>query len=84
MVNGTVSGPVELAQKLAQNEEVQNCFASKWLDFAYGQELHSESQADQCAREQLAGAFRASNFNVKQLLVELTQTDGFLYLGSQE
>ncbi len=84
MPNGTVSGPIELAQKLAANEEVQNCFPSKWLDYAYGQTLKTEVAADQCTREQLAGAFRASGFNVKQMLLDLTQTDGFLYLGSQE
>jgi hypothetical protein len=90
MPNGTVSGPIELAQKLAANEEVQNCLASKWLDFAYGQTLANhekppaEIAADQCSREQLAAAFRASGFNVKQLIVDLTQTDGFLYLGAQE
>jgi hypothetical protein len=84
MPNGTASGPIELIQKLAANEEVQNCFASKWLDFAYGQKLHRTEPADQCTREQLGAAFRASGFNVKQLLVDLTQTDGFLYLGSQE
>jgi hypothetical protein len=84
MPDGIVSGPIELAQKLAANEEVQNCFASKWLDFAYGQTLHTSNAADQCTREQLAASFRASGFNVKQLLVDLTQTDGFLYLGVQE
>jgi hypothetical protein len=84
MPEGEVSGPIELAQKLAANEEVQNCFASKWLDFAYGQTLHADHAADQCSREQLAASFRASGFNVKQLLVDLTQTDGFLYLGVQE
>jgi hypothetical protein len=90
MPNGAVSGPIELAQKLAANEEVQNCFAAKWLDYGYGQRLAAhekpvaEIAADQCTREQLAAAFRASGFNVKQLIVDLTQTDGFLYLGAQE
>jgi hypothetical protein len=84
MPGGTVNGPIELVQKLAINEEVQNCFPQKWLDYAYGQSLHTTAQADQCTREQLAAAFRASGFNVKQMLVDLTQTDGFLYLGSQE
>lgn len=84
MVNGAVSGPIELAQKLALNGEVHNCFASKWLDYAYGQTLHTEDQADQCNREQLGTAFRASAFNIKQMLVDLTQTDGFLYLGAQQ
>ena len=83
MPDGDVSGPIELVQKLAQNEEVQNCFASKWLDFGYGQTLSPDNPDDVCQREALGAQFRAVGFNVKRLLVELTQTDGFLYLGSQ-
>jgi len=83
MPDGDVSGPIELVQKLAANEEVQNCFASKWLDFGYGQSLSADEPDDVCAREALAAKFRAAGTNVKQLLVELTQTDGFLYLGAQ-
>jgi hypothetical protein len=83
MPNGEVGGPIELAQKLAQNEEVQNCFAAKWLDYGYGQTLDPLNADDVCTREALAARFRASGFNVKKLLVELTQTDGFLYLGAQ-
>lgn len=83
MPNGAVSGPIELVQKLAQNEEVQNCFASKWLDYGYGQTLSADNPDDVCQREALGAQFRAVGFNVKKLLVELTQTDGFLYLGSQ-
>jgi hypothetical protein len=83
MVGGDVSGPLELVQKLAQNEEVQACFAAKWLDYAYGQTLSPDSPDDVCSREALAAKFRDVGFNVKKLLVELTQTDGFLYLGAQ-
>jgi hypothetical protein len=84
MDNGDVSGPIELVQKLAQNVEVQSCFASKWLDYGYGQTLNPDSPDDVCTREDLAARFRAVGFNVKALLVELTQTDGFLYLGAQQ
>jgi hypothetical protein len=84
MDDGEVSGPLELIQKLAQNDEVQACFASKWLDFGYGQTLNGGSPDDVCTREALAAKFREGGFNVKNLLVELTQTDGFLYLGAQE
>jgi hypothetical protein len=83
MVGGDVSGPLELVQKLAQNEEVQACFAAKWLDYAYGQTLSPDNPDDVCSREALAARFRDAGFNVKKLLVELTQTDGFLYLGAQ-
>jgi hypothetical protein len=83
MVGGEVNGPLELVQKLAQNEEVQACFAAKWLDYGYGQTLSADNPDDVCTREALAAKFRDVGFNVKKLLVELTQTDGFLYLGSQ-
>jgi Protein of unknown function (DUF1588)/Protein of unknown function (DUF1585) len=84
MPDGAVNGPIELMQKLAQDPEVQDCFASQWLDYAYGQSLSADSADDVCTREALAAAFRQSGFNVKQLLLELTQTDGFLYLGAQQ
>ena len=83
MENGDVNGPLELVQKLAQNVEVQSCFAWKWLDYGYGQTLSAENPDDVCTREALAAKFREVGFNVKALMVELTQTDGFLYLGAQ-
>jgi hypothetical protein len=84
MENGEVSGPIELVQKLAQNVEVQSCFASRWLDYGYGQTLSADNPDDVCTREALAAKFREVGFNVKKLMVELTQTDGFLYLGAPQ
>jgi hypothetical protein len=74
----------ELARRLAQNGEVMSCFPSKWLDYAYGASLKGTSSDDVCNREALYASFAQSNFNVKQLLVGITQTDGFLYLGASE
>jgi hypothetical protein len=76
-----VNGGVELAQQLAQMDDAQFCFASHWLDFAYGRTLGSD---DQCTTAAVDVAFQKSDFNVKQLLLSLTQTDQFLYYpGSQ-
>jgi hypothetical protein len=72
----TINGPVELVRKLADNPEVQFCFSSNWLNFAYGRKL---GQGDECARASVDVAFQKSGFNVKQLLLALTQTDEFLY-----
>jgi hypothetical protein len=74
---GSVSGPVELAQKIADSEQTQRCFASHWLDFAYGRTL---AAADDCTRDSVFAAFRDSNYDVRQLLLSLTQSDAFLYL----
>jgi hypothetical protein len=76
-VAGPFDGPVELANKVAGSQDARDCFADKWLSFAYGRVL---SDADACTQAQLETAFRDSNGNVKALLVAATQTDAFLYL----
>jgi hypothetical protein len=77
---GTVSGPVEMMQKLASADATQTCFASHWLSYAYGRQLTS---ADACTQQTVQSAFKTSGYNVKQLLLSLTQTDAFLYLPAQ-
>ncbi|WP_437588518.1 DUF1592 domain-containing protein [Sorangium sp. So ce1000] len=78
---GDVSGPIDLVQKLADSEEAQSCFAKRWSEFAYGLTLKT---GDRCTTEAVTTAFEASGYNVKQLLIELTQTDAFHYLASGE
>ncbi|HYJ11402.1 MAG TPA: DUF1592 domain-containing protein, partial [Polyangiaceae bacterium] len=76
-VKGPFNGPVELAKKIASSEDARNCFASKYLSFAYGRVA---GEQDACSRQQLETAFRESGGNVKALLLAATQTDAFLYL----
>ncbi len=78
---GTVNGPVELIQKLAGTEEIRTCFASHWLQFAYGKTLDA---SDACTQASINEAFKKTGGNVKQLLVDLTQTDSFLYLPAKD
>ncbi|WP_437813714.1 DUF1592 domain-containing protein [Sorangium sp. So ce1078] len=78
---GDVSGPIELVQKLAGSEDVQRCFAKRWSEYAYGLTLRKE---DQCTAEAVTTAFRESGYSVKQLLIELTQTDAFHYLAPEQ
>lgn len=78
---GAFSGPVELVQKVAANPITHACFAEQWQKFGYGRVLDA---ADACNREQLTAAFDQSGHNIKELLVALTQTDGFRYLNAEE
>jgi hypothetical protein len=78
-----VNNSVELAREIAANSETQNCFAWHWLNYAYGRTLGGEAD-DVCTKESIQRAFRASSYDVKQLLVDLTQTDAFLYLPVKE
>jgi len=79
----TVVGAVQLAQQLADSEIVQRCFAQHWLEYGYGRTIRS-SPEDQCLQEKINTAFKASGYNVKQLLLDLTQTSAFQYLPAQE
>jgi hypothetical protein len=75
-----VRNAVELVRLLASAEETQQCFASHWLNFAYGRSLDDSDASDACIQERVQAAFKASGYNVYQLLLDLTQTDAFLYL----
>jgi hypothetical protein len=75
-MDGPVSGPQELAQKLVQSQQVRECYVLQNFRFFHGRDAVS---ADVCSKAQLLQAFERSNYNIRELLVALTQTDGFLY-----
>jgi len=75
-IDGDYDGAPELARALADSTQVQECVSSQWFRFAYNRSVTSE---DSCSIEQLNDVFRASDFNIKSLLVALTQTNAFLY-----
>jgi uncharacterized protein DUF1592/uncharacterized protein DUF1588/uncharacterized protein DUF1595/uncharacterized protein DUF1587/uncharacterized protein DUF1585 len=75
-IDGEFTGAVELAGKLAESNQVRECVVKEWFRFGFGR---SESQSDVCALDQLNELFGASGYDIKELLVGLTQTDGFLY-----
>lgn len=75
-VDGPFSGVVELAGKLAQSQDVEDCYVKQWFRFAYGR---GETAQDECTLTTLNAQFSAAQGNIKELLVALTQTDAFLY-----
>ena len=75
-VTGTAQNGVELVKLLATSPSVESCFASHWMRFAYGRSLEG---GDACNQQGVLTAFTNGNYNVKQLLLALTQSDGFLY-----
>lgn len=73
---GRFDGAVELATRLAQSRDVQNCYVGNWMRFGYGREPATQ---DACSVRSLQDAFAQAKGNVRELLVALTQTDAFLY-----
>ncbi len=76
-IDGSFNGPVELAERLAKSEEVGSCIATQWFRFAHGREYLP--LADSCSMEQALAAYRASNFNPRELVLAITQSDAFRY-----
>ncbi|HWB81051.1 MAG TPA: DUF1592 domain-containing protein, partial [Nannocystaceae bacterium] len=76
-LDGTFDGPIELVSAIATAEATHACFAHQWSSFAYGRTLDAD---DACVETAVADAFVASGSDIRQLLLDLTQTDAFLYL----
>ena len=78
-IDGTVDGPIELVQTIATAEATYACFAGHWANFALGRTLDPAGE-DECVVEQIEEAFTESGYNVRALLLSVTQSDAFLYL----
>jgi Protein of unknown function (DUF1592)/Protein of unknown function (DUF1588)/Protein of unknown function (DUF1585)/Protein of unknown function (DUF1595)/Protein of unknown function (DUF1587) len=74
---GSFTGAVELGKKLAESEDVQACFATNWANYAYGR---ASEEQDACTMQQLQETFKTKGYNIKELLLELSQTSTFLYM----
>jgi hypothetical protein len=79
-VDGMANNGVELVKLLAKSPDVESCFASHWMRFAYGRSLQS---GDACNQQSVNTAFAGGGYNIKQLLLAVTQSDGFLYRPAQ-
>lgn len=69
-------GAVDLVNRMADSEDVQQCYVKQWFRFGYGR---GESKADACTVQTLQEAFVENGGDIKELLVALTQSDAFLY-----
>ena len=78
---GTIDGPVELVRKIAAAPETHACFAQHWANFAYGR---THDSADACVQTAVETAFTESGYDVRALLLALTQTDAFLGMPAGE
>jgi hypothetical protein len=76
-VQGAAKNGVELVRLLATSERIGSCFTSHWMQFAYGRSI--DASADACNVQTTHTAFKGAGYNVRELLVALTQADAFLY-----
>lgn len=74
--SGAFDGGLELVAKLAESETVRQCVATQWFRFGQGR---AEGPDDECTLLEIQEAFASSGYDIKELLVALTQTDAFIY-----
>jgi hypothetical protein len=75
-VAGPFNGALEFGQRLAQSRDVRSCYAGRYLTYAYGRALDNTNDCG--SRVQVENAFEQARGNVKDLIVAVTQSDGFL------
>ena len=72
-----VNNALELVSAIADDPRTHQCFAYNWSNFAYGKTMGA---SEACINDAITIKFSESGNNVQSLLLELTQTDAFLYL----
>jgi hypothetical protein len=75
-VDGAFDGAIDLGKRLAGSGQVRACVSKQWFRFGYGR---SETPEDLCSLETLKAMFAGAGYNVRELLVALTQTDAFMF-----
>jgi len=76
-VAGPFDGVQQLGQKLAGSDDVGVCMTRQWFRFAYGRTESADHDA--CNMDTLTATFAESGYDLRELMVALTQTDAFLY-----
>jgi hypothetical protein len=71
----TFDGAAELGALLASGSASRECFVTQWERFAFGR---AEEELNECTRFELRRQF-ASDDNIVELLVALTQTNSFRF-----
>src|SRR5690606_12323452 len=72
--DGPYYGAVELAAKLASNEQVANCLTNQWFRFALGR---METDLDACTIQTLRQTFASSGHDGRAPMKQLAVSDAF-------
>jgi hypothetical protein len=76
-VDANFTGAVELGKLLAKSQTVSDCMAAQWFQFAAGRSI--DPMRDQCSVNVLKQKFKDAGGDLRELLVQFTQTDTFLF-----
>ena len=66
-----------VGQGIAASEDALKCFAFEWMNFGYGRSLVDD---ETCSISIVQNKFKETGYNIKEMLLALSQSDAFLYL----
>jgi hypothetical protein len=75
--DGAFDGVPDLARRLAQSGQVNECVATQWFQYSMGRGDHKTN--DKCSIDTLQSLFRKANFDMRELAIAITQTDAFRF-----
>jgi hypothetical protein len=74
-IDEVFEGGVALAELLSKSERARDCVATQWVRYAMGRE---EQKDDTCSLVAARESFKATGGDLRELVIAITQTDGFL------
>ena len=74
--NGPFDGAIELSERLSESRTFHACMTSQMFRFASGR---IETRSDACSTGDLRARFEESGWDLRELIVGITQTDDFLH-----
>lgn len=74
VVEGEFADAVDLANALAERDDVQDCFGRHWFRFAH---RRRDQDADRCSLDRIADALERSGGDFREMLVAVALTDAF-------
>ena len=75
-VDGPMADAVELAERLATSQQVQDCFATQWFRYVAARPLDA---ADACALQSVREQFDGTGGDVRSLLKSIVEHPSFAY-----
>ncbi|MEM9188067.1 MAG: DUF1592 domain-containing protein [Myxococcota bacterium] len=75
-LNGEFYGGVDMAERIAESREAQDCFATHVFRFAL---QRSETAADECSLQGIGDAFADAEFNLRALILAVVESDPFRF-----
>ncbi len=82
-VDGPVSGPIELSQRMGDSEKAKACMVGFWYSFSHGYRASSSSDTDQCQTDALVSAYKKNGERFIDLLVATATAPDFVQRRSE-